>query len=297
MRSGYVALIGKPNTGKSTLMNSLIGQDIAITSRRMQTTRNRIETVYTDKRGQIIFMDTPGIFKPQNKLGEYMERAEKKALRDADLILLIVEPIVFNTGKGTEIFKQLNEQKEKNTEVLIVINKIDKISDEKLAGKIIASYEGLSDVEGVLTVSALYKKNLDLLMDKIFKCLPEGPLYYDEETLTLMPMRKIVEELIRKQFLKYLSDEIPHGVAVVLTKFSSRRKDLMDIEADIICEKDQHKAIIIGKGGGMLKRISSSARMEIEKELKKKIYLRLFVKVRKNWRDKEIFVRSYGFSD
>lgn len=295
MKSGYVALTGRPNVGKSTLMNSLLGQKIAITSNRPQTTRERLETVYTDERGQIIFVDTPGVYRPGNKLDRYMERATLKAIKDADVIILLVEPVSSLTPEDEDIACMLNKLKRKDLPIILVINKVDTVTQNALIQEVISLYEAKCRLDDVVGASALTGKNLDLLLDEIFKYLPEGPLYYDEDTVTLIPMRKIVEELIRKQLLKYLRDEIPHGTAVQLTKFHQRRRGLYDIEGDIICEKEQHKGIIIGKGGKMLKEISTAAREEIEVELGEKVYLRLFVKLRKNWRNNELYIKSYGY--
>lgn len=295
MKSGYVALIGRPNVGKSTLMNKLIGQKIAITSKRPQTTRKRIETVYTEKRGQIIFIDAPGITKPDNKLGEYMERSAEKAFKECDIVCWVVEPTDFIGKEEEHILRMIKSQKGNIKPLILVINKLDKLEDRLFLHKVISTYENRCDFDDTVTVSAKSGENLKLLKKAIFKFLCEGPLYYDEETVTLIPMREIAEEFIREQLLKSLRDEIPHGTAVQVTEFSKRRRGLFDIEADIICEKEQHKGIIIGRGGGMLKKIGESARLEIEEELGQKIYLKLFVKVRKNWRKNSLFINSFGY--
>ena len=295
MKSGYAALVGRPNVGKSTLMNKLIGQKIAIISDRPQTTRDRIETVYTDERGQIVFMDTPGIHKAKNKLGEYMDTVAERTFSDADVVLWLVEPTTY-IGAGEEhiasLLSALNKTKHP---VVLVINKADTISNPSMVEDVIKTYSAKCEYNDIICVSAATGKNTDELMDTIFKYMPEGPMYYDEETVTEIPMRSIAEELIREQMLKYLKDEIPHGVAVVINKFSERKNGLFDIEADIICERDSHKGIIIGKGGAMLKRIGTGARAEIEDQLGAQINLRIFVKVRKNWRDDEGFIKSFGY--
>ncbi len=295
MKSGYTAIVGRPNVGKSTLMNKLIGQKIAIISDRPQTTRDRIETVYTDERGQVIFVDTPGIHKAKNKLGVYMDTVAERSFGDADLVLWIVEPTDY-IGTGEEhIAELLSALNKKKHPVVLVINKADTIKDPTAIEGIIQNYSTRCSFDDVICVSALTGKNTDELMDIIYKYMPEGELYYDEETVTQIPMRTIAEELIREQMLRLLKDEIPHGTAVMINKFKERRRGLFDIEADIICERDSHKGIIIGKGGAMLKRIGTGARAEIEDQLGAQVNLRLFVKVRKNWRDDEGFVRSFGY--
>ena len=295
MKSGYAALVGRPNVGKSTLMNRLIGQKIAITSDRPQTTRNKIETVYTDERGQIIFMDTPGIHKAKNKLGEYMDTVAERAFADADVIVWIVEPVTY-IGAGEErIAELINKRNKKERPVILVINKADTLKKASDISAVMEAYGSKCSFDDIVAVSALTGKNEDILMDTLFKYMPEGPLYYDEETVTEIPMRSIAEELIREQMLRFISDEIPHGAAVMVERFSERKNGLYDIEADIICEKDSHKGIIIGKGGAMLKRIGTAARAEIEDQMGARVNLKLFVKVRKNWRDNEMFIKSFGY--
>ena len=295
MKSGYVALVGRPNVGKSTLMNRLIGQKIAITSDRPQTTRNKIETVYTDDRGQIIFMDTPGIHKAKNKLGEYMDAVAERTFSEADLILWLVEPTTY-IGAGEErIAELINKINRGKKPVILVINKVDTLENAGKLQECIDAYKAKCHFDDIVAVSAVTGKNEDLLMDTVFGYLSDGPMYYDEETVTEIPLRSIAEELIREQMLRLLSDEIPHGAAVMIEKFHERRPDLYDIEADIVCERDSHKGIIIGKGGSMLKKIGTAARAEIEDQLGAQVNLKLFVKVRKNWRDNENFVRSFGY--
>ncbi len=295
MKSGYTAIVGRPNVGKSTLMNKLIGQKIAIISDRPQTTRDRIETVYTDERGQVIFVDTPGIHKAKNKLGVYMDTVAERSFSDADLVLWIVEPTDY-IGAGEEhIAELLSALNKKKHPVVLVINKADTIKDPGRIKDVIENYSHRCEFNDVICVSALTGKNTDELMDIVYNYMPEGELYYDEETVTQIPMRTIAEELVREQMLRLLKDEIPHGTAVIINSFKERRGGLFDIEADIICERDSHKGIIIGKGGAMLKRIGTGARAEIEEQLGAQVNLRLFVKVRKNWRDDEGFVRSFGY--
>lgn len=295
MKSGYVALIGRPNVGKSTLMNELIGQKIAITSRKPQTTRSRIETVYTDERGQVVFLDTPGIHRAKNRLGEYMDTVAEKTFSEADLIIWIVEPVTY-IGAGEERIAELLRTRNKaGRPVLLVINKCDRLKDSSELEPVKKAYREKADFDEIIAVSAKEGKNTDELMDRIYGYLPEGPLYYDEDTVTMIPMRTIAEELIREQALRQLSDEIPHGIAVVVESFKEKRPGLYSIEADIICERDSHKGMIIGKGGRMLKSIGTAARLEIEAQLEARVDLRLFVKVRKDWRDNEGFMRNFGY--
>ena len=292
-KSGFVSLIGRPNVGKSTLMNHLIGQKIAITSDKPQTTRNKIQTVYTDDRGQIIFHDTPGIHKAKNKLGEYMVSVAEHTLKEVDVVLWLVEPSTFIGAGEQHIAEQLNQVK---TPVILVINKIDTVKNQEQILSFINAYKDICKFAEIVPVSALKDKNTDLMLDLIYKYLPEGPQYYDEDTVTDQPMRQICAELIREKALRLLNDEIPHGIAVTVEKMKERDNGIMDIEANIICERESHKGIIIGKGGAMLKRIGSAARREIESQLEMKVNLQLWVKVRKEWRDSEMYMKNYGYS-
>ena len=292
-KSGFVSLIGRPNVGKSTLMNHLIGQKIAITSDKPQTTRNKIQTVYTDDRGQIIFHDTPGIHKAKNKLGEYMVNVAEHTLKEVDVVLWLVEPSTFIGAGEQHIAEQLNQVK---TPVILVINKIDTVKNQEQILTFINTYKDICKFAEIVPVSALKDKNTDLMLELIYKYLPEGPQYYDEDTVTDQPMRQICAELIREKALRLLNDEIPHGIAVTVEKMKERDNGIMDIEANIICERESHKGIIIGKGGAMLKRIGSAARREIESQLETKVNLQLWVKVRKEWRDSELYMKNYGYS-
>jgi GTP-binding protein Era len=292
-KSGFVSLIGRPNVGKSTLMNHLIGQKIAITSDKPQTTRNKIQTVYTDDRGQIIFLDTPGIHKAKNKLGEYMVNVAEHTLKEVDVLLWLVEPSTFIGAGEKHIAEQLNQVK---TPVILVINKIDTVKNQEQILTFMNAYKDICEFAEIVPVSALKDKNTDLMLELIYKYLPEGPQFYDEDTVTDQPMRQICAELIREKALRLLNDEIPHGIAVTVEKMKERDNAIMDIEANIICERESHKGIIIGKGGAMLKRIGSSARREIEAQLEMKVNLQLWVKVRKEWRDSELYMKNYGYS-
>ena len=291
-RSGFATLIGRPNVGKSTLMNHLIGQKIAITSRKPQTTRNRIQTVYTSKRGQIIFLDTPGIHKAKNKLGEYMVQAAQSTLKEVDVVLWLVEPTTFIGAGEKHIAQQLQKM---NIPVLLIMNKVDTVDKTQVAAALEA-YRQLMPFEDMIAVSALRSLNLDAVIDAIFKFLPYGPKYYDDDTVTDQPQRQIAAELIREKALRNLEEEIPHGIAVAIDKMQERPSgDIMDIEATIICERDSHKGIIIGKNGSMLRSIGSQARVEIEKMLEMKVNLQLWVKVRKDWRDSDFMIKNFGY--
>lgn len=291
-KSGFVTLIGRPNVGKSTLMNHLIGQKIAITSDKPQTTRNRIQTVYTDERGQIIFLDTPGIHKAKNKLGEYMVDVAEHTLKEVDVILWLVEPTTFIGAGERHIAEQLSNVK---TPVILVINKIDTLKKQEEILTFIDAYKDVCKFAEIVPLSALKEKNTDLLLELLFKYLPCGPMFYDEDTVTDQPMRQIVAELIREKALRLLDDEIPHGIAVTIEKMRERKNGIMDIEASIVCERESHKGIIIGKGGSMLKRIGTNARREIENMLEMQVNLQLWVKVRKEWRDSELYMKNYGY--
>ncbi|MFR4817616.1 MAG: GTPase Era [Blautia stercoris] len=291
-KSGFVAIIGRPNVGKSTLMNHLIGQKIAITSRKAQTTRNKIQTVYTCERGQIVFLDTPGIHKAKNKLGEYMVNVASRTFKDADVILWLVEPGT-QVGPGDRhIAEQLKNCK---LPVILVINKVDTVKKEEVAG-FIETYRKLIDFADIVPASALRAQNLDTVIDCIFKYLPYGPQFYDEDTITDQPQRQIVAELIREKALRTLDEEIPHGIAVTIDTMKERPDGrIVDIEATIICERDSHKGIIIGKQGVMLKKIGSAARFEIERMLEQKVNLKLWVKVKKDWRDSDYLIKNFGY--
>ena len=291
-KSGFAALVGRPNVGKSTLMNRLIGQKIAITSNKPQTTRNRIQTVYTCEKGQIVFLDTPGIHKAKNKLGEYKVNVAERTLKEVDVILWLVEPTSYIGAGEKHIAEQLAHI---HTPVILVINKIDKVKKDELLAYIDA-YRRLLDFAEIVPVSALKGMNEDVLLDQIFKYLPYGPMFYDEDTVTDQPMRAIVAELIREKALKLLDEEIPHGIAVSVDVMKQRPgQELWDIEATIICERDSHKGIIIGKGGAMLKKIGSAARYEIEKMLEARVNLKLWVKVKKDWRDSDFLIKNFGY--
>ena len=292
-KSGFVALIGRPNVGKSTLMNHLIGQKIAITSKKPQTTRNRIQTVYTCDEGQIVFLDTPGIHKAKNKLGEYMVDVAEKTLKEVDVILWLVEPSNF-IGAGERHIAEILEKV--NAPVILIINKTDTVEKDKIL-EFIDTYRKLFQFAEIIPCSALRHQNTDDIIPSIFKYLPYGPQFYDEDTITDQPERAIVAEIIREKALHALDDEIPHGIAVYIDRMKGRKgQNIIDIDATIVCERDSHKGIIIGKGGAMLKKIGSNARYEIERLLDTKVNLKLWVKVKKDWRDSDFLIKNFGYN-
>ena len=292
LRSGFVALIGRPNVGKSTLMNHLIGQKIAITSRKPQPTRGRIQTVYNSERGQIVFLDTPGIHKAKNRLGEYMVYAAESTLHEVDAVLWLVEPEE-TIGAGDRRIAAMLEKAGLPT--ILVINKIDKVKKD-VVQKALEAHRHLCRFEDVLAVSALHGRNLDQLTDSLFRVLPYGPRYFDEDTITDQPIRQIAAEMIREKALRSLGEEIPHGIAVLIDRMQERPGGaLTDIEATIVCEKESHKGIIIGRQGAMLKKIGTEARQEIEGLLDTRVNLKLWVKVRKNWRESDVQLKNFGY--
>lgn len=310
-KSGFIALVGRTNVGKSTLMNRLIGQKVAITSNKPQTTRTSIRTILTEERGQMIFIDTPGIHKIEHKLGEHMEDTAKRTLSEADVVLWLVEPSK-KTGEGDARVSQL--LKGSKAKKVLVINKIDTVPRTELP-RLIDMYKPLADFDEVVPVSAATGENEDELKNVIFDLMEEGPMYYDEDELTDQPLKQIAAELVRENALKFLKDEVPHGIAVCVDLMKERAigggyveydenedtvsgegAGIFDIEASIICERDSHKGIIIGKQGSMLKKIGTAARLEMEAFMGCRIFLKLFVKVRKDWRDSEMFLKDYGFA-
>lgn len=325
-KCGFVSLIGRPNVGKSTLMNTLIGEKIAITSNKPQTTRNRIRTVLTvPDRGQIIFVDTPGIQKAKYSLGSYMERETKAGTKDGDVIVWLIEPDPFVGTGDSRIAASLDGVE---APVILVINKTDTKKHEEIL-PVIEAYRKLHDFAAIVPLSAKTGQGTDGLIDEIFNFLPEGPALFPDDELTDQPMRQIVAEIIREKALYALDKEIPHGIAVTIESMKDRTYEesgykpegrgrgskssgagargpknydeddsniaITDIEATIFCEKDSHKGIIIGKGGAMLKRIGSDARYEIERLLGNRVNLKIWVKVKKNWRESDIMVKNFGY--
>ena len=294
-KSGYIAIVGRPNVGKSTLMNRIIGRKIAITSAKPQTTRGRIMTVYTDEKCQMIFLDTPGINRARNKLGEYMLKSSLATFNDADIIMWLVEPDNF-IGKGEQFI--IEELKKTDTPVILVMNKVDTVAHDSVF-EFIDTYRKVYDFAEIVPVSAREGSNVDVLMEQLVKYLPEGPMYFDEDTLTDQPMRQIAAETVREKALYCLNDEVPHGIAVVVDRYKERTSAggefITDIEATIICEKDSHKGIVIGKNGAMLKKIGSTARYDLEKQIGNKVNLKLWVKVRREWRDSDSLLKNFGY--
>ncbi len=297
-KSGFVAIIGRPNVGKSTLMNHLIGQKIAITSNKAQTTRNRIQTVYTDEKAQLVFLDTPGINKAKNKLGEYMMSVAHGTLSEVDIVMWLVEPTTFIGAGERHIIETLAKVK---TPIVLVINKTDTVTEKEIF-EAIDAYKDVCKFAAIVPVSAMKGKNTDELVKTLKSLLPYGPQFYDEDTVTDQPERQIVAELIREQALRQLDKEIPHGIAVVVDSMkertiSSGKNSIIDIDATIICERNSHKGIIIGKQGAMLKSIGTKARISMENLLDTKVNLKLWVKVKKDWRDSELLLKNYGYRE
>jgi len=293
-KSGFVTIVGRPNVGKSTLMNRFAGEKIAIISEKPQTTRNSIKAVVTEETSQIIFIDTPGMHKPKTKLGEYMVSVVQESLNEVDIVLFLVEATDAEPGAGDQyIAEQLKELK---TPVFLLINKIDLVKKEQLL-YVIDSYKNLMDFEAIIPISAANNEGIDIVLNEIRKKLPEGPKYFPDDMLTDQPEKAIVAELIREKILMLLSDEVPHGVGVEVSTFKERpNKNLIDISATIYCEKSSHKPIIIGKEGKMLKKIGSQSREDIERFLGVKVYLELWVKVKDDWRNSESMLKTLGYS-
>ena len=291
-KSGFVSIVGRPNVGKSTLLNHILKTKLVITSPTAQTTRNTVQGVYTDDEAQIVFVDTPGIHKAKNKLGEYMVNVAEKTLNEVDVVLWLVEPTTFIGAGEQHIISQLKKVK---TPVVLVINKIDSVKKEEILPSI-AAYKDVYDFAEIVPVSARRGDNTDELVKVILNYLPYGPQFYDEDTVTDQPERQIVAELIREKALHCLNEEIPHGIAVAIDQMKMNKK-VCHIDATIICERDSHKGIIIGKQGSMLKKIGSTARYEIERLLDCKVNLKLWVKVQKNWRDSDYMMKNFGYRE
>ncbi|TCO80033.1 GTPase Era [Marinisporobacter balticus] len=291
-QSGFVTIIGRPNVGKSTLMNQIIGEKIAIMSDKPQTTRNKIQTIYTKENFQVIFLDTPGMHKPKNKLGEYMQKSAQQTLNEVDVILLVIDDTA-DMGPGDQYILEMI--KTVKTPIVLVINKMDKIPPEKFE-KIYNMYNQQNLFHDIIAISATENKNVQKLMDKIVKGLPEGPQYFPADMITDQPEKVIVSEIIREKLLHYLQEEVPHGVAVDVLSMKKREKqEIVDISATIYCEKKSHKGIIIGKNGRKLKGVGKSARIDIENLLGSKVFLELWVKVKEDWRDHENMLNTLGY--
>ncbi len=291
-KSGFVTIIGRPNVGKSTLANAILGEKIAIMSDKPQTTRNRINAIHTDNDCQIVFIDTPGMHKPKTKLGDFMVGSAIDTLKEVDVVVFMVDDSD-RIGPGDEFI--LEQLKGIKTPVILAINKVDLIAPERYI-KIVENYKPYTFIKEIISLSALNNKNTEILMGMIKKFLKEGPMYYPGDILTDQPEKAVVSEIIREKLLHYLDDEIPHGVAVEIDSFKERKnQDMIDIRATIICERDSHKGIIIGKNGRKLKGIGKSAREDIESLLGVKVFLELWVKVRPGWRDSDTFLKNFGY--
>jgi GTP-binding protein Era len=290
-KAGFVSIIGRPNVGKSTLMNHIIGQKIAITSSKPQTTRNRIQSVYTCDDGQIVFVDTPGIHKAKNKLGNYMVNTAYGSMNGVDVLLWLVEPTTYIGAGEKSILEQIKKAK---LPTILVINKIDTVKKAEIL-PVIDTYSREYDFEQIIPVSAKKGEGISELINNIMKYLPYGQPFYDEDTITDQPERQIVAEMIREKVLRSMGDEIPHGVAVAIDSMKYEGK-MCNIDATIICERDSHKGMIIGNHGSKLKEIGSLARVDIEEMLQCKVFLQLWVKVKKDWRDSDFLLKNFGYN-
>lgn len=291
-KSGFVSLIGRPNVGKSTLMNCLIGEKIAIISNKPQTTRNKIQSILTKDDFQVVFIDTPGIHKPKSKLGDYMVKSAETTLNEVDIVLYLIEPFEKIKDSDMAILERLKNVK---TPVFLIINKIDTTPAEELL-KVIDVYKDIYDFAEIIPISALKAKNTEDLLKAIKKYLPQGPQYFPADMITDQPERQLAAEIIREKALYLLQEEIPHGIAVEITSMKQRKdKDMTDIEATIYCERDSHKGIIIGKQGSMLKKIGTNARKDIQRLLGSPVNLQIWIKVKKDWRDSDFLLKNFGY--
>lgn len=292
-KSGFVTVIGRPNVGKSTLLNGLIGEKISIISDKPQTTRNRIQMIYTDDKMQVVFLDTPGIQNPKNKLGDYMLSVSKNTLNEVDLITFIVD-LSEDIGELDNYIINLLEGID--TKVILLINKIDLAESKVEVDLLVKKYTDMNIFDKIIPISALEEKNYDKYLEYIYDVLDEGPMYYPEDMITDQPERNIIAEIIREKVLLNMYDEIPHGIAVEIMKISERKdKNLLDIDANLYVEQNSHKGMVIGKGGQMLKTIGSQARVDIEKLLDIRVNLKIWVKVAKDWRKKDTRVKNFGY--
>ncbi|OBR95761.1 MULTISPECIES: GTPase Era [Clostridium] len=290
-KSGFITIIGRPNVGKSTLLNNIMGEKLSIVSCRPQTTRNSIQTILTEDDFQLVFVDTPGIHKPKHKLGDYMVKAAEDSIKDVDLVLFLTTPEL-EPGKGDLYI--LEELKKCNVPVFLVLNKIDENPEHRVA-ETLKNYSAIFNFVEVIPISALKRKNVEELIDLMVKYIPEGPKYYPDDMITDKQEKFIVSEIIREKALRLLSKEVPHGIAVEIDSMKKDSKEIYNIEATLLCEKDSHKGIIIGKNGAMLKKISTYARKDIEKFLDTRVYLKVWVKVKKEWRDSDRLLKELGY--
>ena len=292
-KSGFVSVIGRSNVGKSTLLNRILGEKLTIISDKPQTTRNKIQLIYTDENMQAIFLDTPGIQTPKNKLGDYMLKVSMSTLNEVDVITYIVDTTEEIGKLDSEIIKKL---KLVNTKIILLINKTDKVSSDNV-NEIVEMYSKVGIFEEIIPISALNGDNVEGYLTSLKNNLPEGPMYYDKDSVTDQPIRQIVQELIREKALINLSDELPHGIAITIEKFKERQdKNLIDIDATIIVEKKSHKGMVIGKKGSMIKKIGTDARIDIDQLLDAKVNLKLWVKIDEEWRNKDSRLRYLGYN-
>ena len=292
-KSGMISIVGRPNVGKSTLTNALVGEKIAIVSSKPQTTRNRISGIVTRGERQYVFLDTPGLHKARNRLGEYMVGVVRASVADVDAVLL-VEPIPNVGGPEAELIARI---KTLGCPSVLVINKVDTLESKEKVLEVIAAYTAVHSFEAVMPISARNKDGVEELLELLGKFLPEGPQLFPEDMVTDQPERQMMAEILREKLLLCLDKEIPHGTAVEITKFSERDDEVIEIDATIYCEKNSHKGIIIGKGGAMLKKVSSLARQDMERFMGTKVYLQTWVKVKENWRDNVNLIRNFGYRD
>jgi len=291
-KTAMITIAGRPNVGKSTLMNRLVGEKIAIVSNKPQTTRNRISGIVTREDTQLVFIDTPGFHKPRTKLGDYMVNIVRESVADVDLILLLVEPIA-NIGPQEEAL--LAQIRASGAPAILVINKIDTLTDKESLLSVIATYSEAFEFEAVIPISARYKDGVEGLLNACEKFAVDSPFFFPEDVTSDQPERQVMAEIIREKLLWNLDREIPHGTAVEITKFSEGDSGVIDIDATIYCEKQSHKGIIIGKNGAMLKKISSDARKDCERFMGTKVFLQTWVKVKENWRDSDFLIRNFGY--
>lgn len=291
--SGFVAIVGKPNVGKSTLLNAMLGEKLAIVSPKPQTTRNRITGVLTKGDTQVVFLDTPGMHRARNKLGEYMVKTVDDSISDVDAAILVVEPNAGEEPAEQELTERLAGRK---IPVVLAVNKIDTVPNKEDLMRVIAAWNSRCTLAAVVPISAKVKDGVRELLDEIIRLMPEGPHYFPDDTLTDEPEREVAAEIIREKLLNLLSEEVPHGVAVTVEKMHGREQGgVVDVEADIYCERESHKGIIIGKGGAMLKKVGTLSRIDIERMLGEKVNLRLWVKVREGWRNRADMLRDFGY--
>lgn len=290
-KSGFISIVGRPNVGKSTLLNYIMGEKLSIVSSKPQTTRNNIQTILTGDDYQMIFVDTPGIHKPKHKLGEFMVNAAKESTKDVDLVLFLTNPDD-EIGRGDKFI--LETLKSKKCPVFLVLNKVDENTQDRVA-KSLAMYSEAFEFDEIIPISAIKGKNVDTLIDLMKKAMPEGPKYYPDDMITDVQEKFVVSEIVREKALRCLRDEVPHGIAVDIIQMKQKENGTYHIEVDLICEKDSHKGIIIGKNGQTLKRIGETSRYELERFLRSKVNIKIWVKVRKEWRDNQLLLKELGY--